>query len=177
MPETRAVFFDRDGTLMEEVDYCRDPAHVRAFPGLAAELRKLKDQGWKIIIITNQSGIGRGYFTTEEYQAVQAELERQLGGIIDATYFCPDHPDLPSTRRKPAPGMVEEAARDWDIDLAASWFVGDKSVDVDCGKAAGCRTILVLTGYGQSQAEKIQPDHITPDALAAIELILSSESR
>ena len=159
---------------MEEVDYCRDPADVRSFPGLPQALQALKTEGWKIIVITNQSGIGRGYFTTEDYQAVQAELDRQLGHLLDATYFCPDHPDIPSTRRKPATGMVEEAARDWDIDLKASWFVGDKAVDVQCGQAAGCRTILVETGYGKKEATKCRPTLIASNALEAITQIQSA---
>ena len=148
----RAVFFDRDGTLMEEVHYCGDPARVRVLPGVPEALRKLKEAGLRTLVITNQSGIGRGLITEAQYHAVQGELLRQIGaGLIDATYFCADAPDAPSTRRKPQPGMVLEAAAAYDIDLAQSYFIGDKSADIECGRRAGTRTILVLTGYGAEQ--------------------------
>lgn len=169
----RAVFWDRDGTLMQEVHYCADPALVRAIPGAAAALADLRAAGWLNLIITNQSGIGRGLFTPTQYEAVTDELLRQLGRTIDAVYFCPDPPDRPSSRRKPATGMLAEAARDHRIDLARSWFVGDKDVDIQCGRAAGCRTILVQTGYGQSHA-KADPDFCVADAAAAAEIIRSA---
>jgi D-glycero-D-manno-heptose 1,7-bisphosphate phosphatase len=167
----RAVFFDRDGTLMEEVEYCADAARVRVFPGVPAALRRLKDAGFAIFVVTNQAGIGRGYFTEEQYAAVQAEFLRQAGeSAIDATYYCPDAPGVPSRRRKPEPGMVLEAAEKYAIDLSASYFVGDKSLDIECGRRAGTRTILVLTGYGASQ--KCDPDFTCADAMAAVDWIL-----
>ncbi len=144
---SRAVFLDRDGTLMRDVEYCGRPEDVHVFDGAAAALRRLKDAGYKLVVITNQSGIGRGYFDEAAYRAVERELDRQLGeGLIDATYFCPDLPDSGSTRRKPAPGMIHEAARDHELDLARSYFIGDKTIDVECGRAAGVRPILVQTG-------------------------------
>lgn len=167
----RAVFLDRDGTLMEEVGYCSDPAHVRVFPGAGEALRKLKEAGFLTIVITNQSGIGRGMFGEEQFHAVQAEFLRQLGAnSVDATYYCSDAPGIPSTRRKPEPGMVLEAARDYDIDLSRSFFIGDKSVDVECGHSAGTRTILVLTGYGREQ--KCSPDFVAIDLSGAVRLVL-----
>jgi D-glycero-D-manno-heptose 1,7-bisphosphate phosphatase len=163
----RAVFFDRDGTLMEEVHYCADPALVRVFPGVPEALRRLKSTGFALFIVTNQSGIGRGLFTEEQYHAVQNEFLRQLGpGLIDRTYFCPDVPGAAGPRRKPAPGMLLEAAADYAIDLAQSWMVGDKSADVECGRRAGARTILVLTGYGL-QHQSSAPDFICQDAAEA----------
>ncbi len=168
---TRAVFFDRDGTLMEEVHYCADPAQVKVFPGVSDALRKLKDAGFRIIIATNQSGIGRGRMTLEQYHAVQEEFLRQAGpNLIDASYFCPSPPDAPSARRKPEPGMVLEAAAQFDIDLADSWFIGDKAADIECGRRAGTHCILVLTGYGRQQS--CQPDFIAETAVEAIQLIL-----
>ncbi len=167
----RAVFFDRDGTLMEEVEYCRDPARVRVFSGAAEGLAQLRAAGWLNVIITNQSGIGRGYFSVAEYEVVQAEVERQLGGTVDATYFCADHPDVPSPRRKPETGMVEEAVRDLGIDPARSWFVGDKAIDIACGRAAGCRTILVRTGYGHQHGE-CGADFTVGDVREAVEVVL-----
>jgi D-glycero-D-manno-heptose 1,7-bisphosphate phosphatase len=168
-----AVFFDRDGTLMTEVEYCGDPAKVSVFPGAREALQKLKAAGFKNIIITNQSGIGRGYYTEEQYHAVHAELLRQVGGdLIDGAYFCPAAPEAKSPRRKPYPAMVLEAAREHGIDLARSFFIGDKASDIDCGRNAGVRTILVLTGYGEKVREACKPDHVVADVCEAAELIL-----
>ncbi len=173
MSRARAVFFDRDGTLMEEVHYCADPAAVRVYPGVPDALRKLKTAGFCIFIITNQSGIGRGLITLEQYHAVQAEFLRQAGAdLIDASYFCADVAGVPSTRRKPEPGMVLEAAAEFNLDLANSWFIGDKAADVECGRRAGTRTILVLTGYGAEQT--CPADFIAANAIEAAEIILSS---
>jgi histidinol-phosphate phosphatase family protein len=171
MSGARAVFFDRDGTLMEEVEYCDDPAKVRVYPGVPEALRKIKEAGFRTFIITNQSGIGRGWITEAQYLAVQDELMRQLGEeAIDAVYFCPDPPGTPSSRRKPEPGMVREAAAAYDIDLARSFFIGDKSDDIECGRRAGVRTILVLTGYGAQQ--RCQPDFTVQDVTQAAPLVL-----
>ena len=171
MSRAMAVFFDRDGTLMEEVHYCGDPARVRVFPGVPEALRKLKAAGFRTFVITNQSGIARGLITEAQYHAVQEELLRQTGaGLIDATYFCADPPEAPSTRRKPAPGMVLEAAADYDIDLARSYFIGDKSADIECGQRAGTRTILVLTGYGAERDS--HPDFTARDVTEAVQIVL-----
>ena len=167
----KAVFFDRDGTLMEEVEYCADPVLVRVYPGITSALKELKQAGYLAIVITNQSGIGRGYFTEDQYRAVEREFLRQIGeGLIDASYYCADVPGVPSTRRKPEPGMVLEAAADFDIDLAKSYFIGDKRLDIECGKRAGTRTILVLTGYGKDQNG--DADWVLDDAVAAINFVL-----
>jgi D-glycero-D-manno-heptose 1,7-bisphosphate phosphatase len=172
----RAVFFDRDGTLMEETGYCSDPALVRVFPGVPAALRRLKDAGFGVFVITNQSGIGRGYFTDQQYAAVQDEFLRQAGpGAIDAAYYCPDAPDVPSRCRKPEPGMVLQAAVEHAIDLGASYFVGDKAADIECGRRAGTRTILVLTGYGAAQ--NCEADFTCADVVAAVDWILREAGR
>ena len=169
----QAVFFDRDGTLMEEVHYCNDPAKVQAVPGAAAFLAQLRAAGWLNIIITNQSGLASGKIQPSQYAAVAAELDRQLAGLADATYFCPDSPQAPTPRRKPGIGMLEEAARDHGIDLSLSWMVGDKNIDIACGRAAGCRTILVLTGYGEKHAD-CGADFVARDAGEAVALILAA---
>ena len=169
---TRAVFFDRDGTLMEEVYYCGDPAKVKVYPGVPEALRKLKEAGFRTFVVTNQSGIGRGLITEAQYQSVEAELLRQIGEeLLDATYFCPDVPGVRSARRKPEPGMLLEAAADFHIDLAKSYMIGDKSADIECGRRAGARTVLVLTGYGSQQT--CQPDFTCQDAVEAADRIAS----
>lgn len=167
-----AVFLDRDGTLMEEVDYCRDPAKVRLLDRVVEGLRALRERGFRTVIITNQSGIGRGRITLAEYEAVQARLIELIGAeLIDGTYFCPDAPGGESLRRKPAPGMVLEAARDLSLDLARSWFIGDKPSDIECGHAAGTRAILVQTGYGAAAAE-CGADFVAKDFASAVDFIL-----
>jgi D-glycero-D-manno-heptose 1,7-bisphosphate phosphatase len=166
-----AVFLDRDGTLMREVNYCADPKLVEIFPGVSDALVRLKNAGYKLIVISNQAGIGRGYFTEKEYRAVEAEVARAIQpATLDATYFCPDHPDHATGRRKPAPGMVLEAQRDHAIDLARSFFIGDKAIDIECGRNAGVRTILVKTGYAETHAK---PDWIAEDLSGAADIILA----
>jgi D-glycero-D-manno-heptose 1,7-bisphosphate phosphatase len=168
----RAVFLDRDGTLMEEVHYCNDPSQVRVYPGVPAVLRRLKAAGFRTFIITNQSGIGRGLITDEEYQRVQAELLRQLGPeLIDKTYYCPDSPAIPSTRRKPAPGMVWEAAQEFGVDLPISYLIGDKAADIECACRAGTHSILVMTGYGAEQ-RNCSPELRARDLVEAVEMLL-----
>ena len=157
---------------MRDVDYCGDPSHVEVFSAAAAVLRKLRRHGYKLIIITNQSGIGRGYFTEDNYRLVEQEFLRQLGtGLIDGSYYCPDVPGANSARRKPAPGMVLEAKRDRCLDLSRSWFIGDKASDIECGRAAGIRTILVQTGYG-AEEQPCGADWIARDLAHAAEIIL-----
>ena len=167
-----AVFLDRDGTIIEDRDYCSDPKDVKIFPRAPEALRRLKSKGFKLIIITNQSGIGRGMFTLEQYRAVEAELLRQLGDdLIDATYFCPDVPGQPSSCRKPAPGMIIEATREQHIDLARSFLIGDKEIDAECGRNAGVRTIRVRTGFDRETTDSIA-DCVAEDVPAAVDLIL-----
>jgi len=171
-----AVFVDRDGTIMENCDYCSDPKDVKIFPGVPDALRRLKSKGFKLVIVTNQSGIGRGLITVEQYRAVEAEVLRQLGaGLIDATYFCPDVPGQHSSCRKPAPGMIVEATRQHQIDLTRSFLIGDKEIDVECGRNAGVRTIRVKTGPEREMAGSMA-DWITKDVPAAAEIILGAES-
>jgi len=168
-----AVFLDRDGTIMRDVDYCGDPDRVEIFPEVPDALRRLKANGFKLIIVTNQSGLGRGYFTEKDYHAVEQEVRRQLEGLIDATYYCPDMPGTNSTRRKPAPGMIFEAQRDHHIDLTRSFVVGDKGSDIGCGRNAGVRTILVQTGYGAQELDT-KADWIARDLSQATEIILGA---
>jgi D-glycero-D-manno-heptose 1,7-bisphosphate phosphatase len=171
-----AIFLDRDGTLMRDVDYCGDPGRVEVYPGAADALRRLKQAGYKLIVVTNQSGIGRGYFSENDYLAVQGEFLHQLGdGLIDDTYYCPDLPDTGSVRRKPEPGMIFEAQRDHHLDLMRSYFIGDKSSDIGCGRNAGVRTILVQIGYG-AQEVSCRADWIVSDLARAAEIILGAHA-
>jgi D-glycero-D-manno-heptose 1,7-bisphosphate phosphatase len=168
-----AVFLDRDGTLMREVNYCSDPKQVEIFSGVPEALLRLQAAGYKLIVISNQAGIGRGYFTEAQYRLVEAEVARAVRpATFDAVYFCPDRPDLATDRRKPAPGMVLEAQRDHAIDLARSFFIGDKAIDIECGHNAGVRTILVKTGYGANETQA-DPHWIANDLSEAADIILA----
>lgn len=167
-----AVFLDRDGTIMEDVDYCGRAEDVHVYEGASAAIRRMKEAGYKIVVVSNQSGIGRGYFSEEAYRAVEAEMQRQLGAdLIDASYFCADVPDAVSTHRKPAPGMVLEAASDHHLDLARSYFIGDKRIDAECGRNAGVRTILVNTGKKERDTDGMA-DWQARDLAEAAEIIL-----
>ena len=172
-----AVFLDRDGTLMHDADYCSRRDQVKIFDGAADVLRRLKEAGYKVIVITNQSGIGRGFFTEEDYRAVEAEVSRQLGGgLIDATYFCPDAPGEPSKCRKPEPGMVLQAAREHDVDLSRSFLIGDKEIDAECAHNAGVRAIRVRTGFDK-MTDGSCADWVTDDLSAAAKIILNEAKR
>ncbi len=148
-----ALFLDRDGTLIEEADYLADPAGVIPVPGAVETLRRFREAGWYTVVVTNQSGIARGRFTEADYQAVTRRLEALLadGGVaLDLVLHCPHLPEItgPCACRKPAPGMLLEAAHRLGIDLSRSLMVGDKHADLAAGVAAGVRPVLVRTGYG-----------------------------
>ncbi len=143
----KAVFLDRDGTLMQDVPYLSRPGGVQIVPGAKDSLWRLRNAGFHLVIVTNQSGIARGYFTEREFWQVQGRLEEELGpGLIQAVYFCPDGPEQASSRRKPAPGMLHEAARDFSLALEESFLIGDKISDVEAGVRAGLRLSILLGG-------------------------------
>jgi D-glycero-D-manno-heptose 1,7-bisphosphate phosphatase len=142
----RAVFFDRDGTLIQDRHYLADPGGVELLPGAAAAIERIKDAGWLAVLITNQSGIGRGILTPHEYEAVHQRMVEQLqaeGSALDAAYYCPHAPGERCNCRKPAAGLFHDAARDLDIDLAESWAIGDKWRDVAPAADFGGRALLV----------------------------------
>jgi D-glycero-D-manno-heptose 1,7-bisphosphate phosphatase len=171
-----AVFIDRDGTIIEDADYCSHPRQVKVFPGVPQALRHLKSKGFKLIVITNQSGIGRGLFNIDQYRSVESEVSRQLGhSLIDATYFCPDVPGQYSSHRKPSPGMILQAKREHRIDLTRSFFIGDKEIDVECGRNAGVRTIRVQTGSDRDITGSAA-DWTARDLPAAAQIILNQQS-
>jgi D-glycero-D-manno-heptose 1,7-bisphosphate phosphatase len=170
-----AVFLDRDGTLMEEVNYCRDASLVSVYEGVREGLLALKVAGFRTVLVTNQSGIGRGIIAPHEYALVHERLLELLGeGCIDASYMCPDTPDVPSQRRKPAPGMLLEAAKDLNLDLGRSWMVGDKDIDILCAVNAGIPGILVRTGHGAS-ASGAAAVYCAEDFAAAVRWLLARE--
>lgn len=161
--KSRAIFLDRDGTLIEERNYLHRPEEVAFFPGAAAALRQLQDNGFKLILITNQSGVGRGYFTLEDVERVHEHLRRELakaGVRIDEIYVAPEAPDTPSRGRKPSPQFLFDARDAFGLDLARSYVVGDKLIDLECGWNAGTRrSLLVRTGYG-AETERAAPPRL-----------------
>jgi D-glycero-D-manno-heptose 1,7-bisphosphate phosphatase len=182
-----AVFFDRDGTLIEDVGYLRTPDELRLLPGAAASLRRLNDRQILTCVVSNQSGIARELFTEDDLAGIHQRMEKDLaaaGAHLDRIYYCPHHPtegrppyNIECTCRKPRTGMLERAARECAIDLARSFIVGDKALDIEAGKRAGMKSILVLTGFGRSSVEEcrrtgIDPDFTVPTVVEAVEYIM-----
>ena len=174
MTKRPAIFLDRDGTLIEEANYLSRVQDLRLFPFSVKAVQQLKEAGFFIVVVTNQSGIGRGIYSEADLHAIHRAIQEQLNGAIDAFYFCPHLPGDSCDCRKPRLGMIEAAARDLDIDLERSWMIGDKAIDVETGKNVGVSTAFVLTGYGQQHKAllNIQPDVIVEDLGAAAKAIL-----
>lgn len=171
-PPRAAVFLDRDGTLITEGYYLADPDGVRLVPGAAEALRTLREAGFALVVVTNQSGIAKGLYTLEAYHAVAARLTEVLeeqGVAVDATRFCPHDPAVsgPCDCRKPGTGMYVRAASELHVDPAASWYVGDKITDVLPAERLGGKGILVRTGYGASMEDEAPPDVAVVDDLPA----------
>lgn len=176
----RAVFFDRDGVINKEVNYLDSPEKVEILPGIAEAVKLLNDNNFKVVIITNQSGIARGYFTintlNEIHNLIQNELMKS-SAKIDAIYFCPHHPDDDCNCRKPRIGLIKRAETELDIDLTSSYLIGDTISDIQAGINAGLKSILVLTGYGKDERAKLddiglEVDHIASDTISAVSWIL-----
>jgi D-glycero-D-manno-heptose 1,7-bisphosphate phosphatase len=146
MTARRALFLDRDGTLIVDVGYPSDPAQVELLPGVVDALRELQ-QEWMLVVISNQSGIGRGLFTAEDAAAVHRrflELFEQAGVTFAGSYYCPHTPDAACRCRKPEPGMLLDAARELGLEISASVMIGDKPSDLDAGRAAGCGRVIAF---------------------------------
>jgi len=205
----RAVFLDRDGTVSEEIGYIGPEAMAKyaLIPGAAEGIRRLRAAGYLAVLVTNQSGVARGYYAEAQVHAVHARLAELLAGqgtALDMVRYCPHHPRplsapdngemAPGMRaaqpvaavavgcacRKPKPGMALDAARELGLDLAQSWVVGDKAADLGLAANAGCRGILVLTGYGVStlaklRAEGREPAWVARDLAQAAEMILAQD--
>lgn len=180
-----AVFLDRDGVINEEVENLDHPRHLRFIPSVPEAIRSLNERSIPVIVVSNQAGVARGVRTEQQvevvHKAISAELKKK-GAHIDRFYYCPHHPEGKGTYRKvcdcrkPMPGLLLQAAKDLNLDLKRCVFIGDKASDIGAGVAAGCRTILVTTGYGEKEwaswNEKYTPDHVATDLSAAVEWLL-----
>lgn len=165
-----AAFIDRDGTLIEEVNFLSRVEDLRVFPYTADALRLLKKAGFLVIVVTNQSGIGRGVFEEVSMHAIHDEMQVRLDGMIDAFYYCPHLPCDGCSCRKPETGMIEKARSQFPIDLAGSWMIGDKKIDVETAKNAGLRSAMVMTGYGRAHSQTLEamPDVLAENLLDAV---------
>ena len=180
-----AVFMDRDGTVSEEIGYMYDAGLYKPFSYAGPAIRRINDSGMKAVLITNQSGIGRGYFEEtmvhQVHDILRAELARH-GAKLDAVYFCPHDPEAGCDCRKPRPGMLRRAEKELDIDLGSSYVIGDKYIDVETAHGVGAKSILVLTGYGPEERDLLrtspfQPHFVAGNLMGAVEAILAGAIR
>lgn len=173
---TRLVLLDRDGTINVEKNYLSSPEQLELLPQSAAGIRQLRQLGLTPVVVSNQSGIGRGYFDLETLERIHARLNELLNeqaAPLEAIYFCPHTPADKCACRKPAPELAHRAARDLDADLSHSFMIGDNHSDIELGQRVGAVTILVRTGYGaRIEAEqKVRPDYVADDLLDAARII------
>jgi D-glycero-D-manno-heptose 1,7-bisphosphate phosphatase len=152
----KTIFLDRDGTLNEDVDFLSRVEDLHIFPFTLPALRLFKDAGYLVVVITNQSGIGRGLYDEAVLSEIHNEMQRQVDDLIDAFYFCPHLPDAGCECRKPKLQMIRDAERDLAIDISQSWLIGDKDLDVSTGVSASMRTALVRTGYGNMFEDELK---------------------
>lgn len=185
-----AVFIDRDGTISEEVGYVNHPSRFQLYPYSSTAIKLLNDNGWFAILVTNQAGVARGYFSEDVVKQVHQRLEDVLvaaSARLDGIYYCAHHPTVgePPYRsdcdcRKPKAGLIKRASSDFEIDLAASWMVGDRYSDIELARNAGVQSCFVLSGYGRGEYDyqragwKHQPDVICENLLEAVKLILEN---
>ena len=189
----KAVFLDRDGTVNEEVGYVNHLERFTLLPRVGEAIRLLNQNGLKAVVITNQSGVARGYFPESLVHLVHQKMQDLLkkdGAHLDGIYYCPHHPDVgaPPYRqkcrcRKPEPGLIEEAVKELNLDLRSSYMIGDRGVDIEFAHRVGAKGILVLTGYGKGEWEywgrqwKEKPDYVAQDLFEAVRWILLQESK
>jgi D-glycero-D-manno-heptose 1,7-bisphosphate phosphatase len=171
MTERRAVFLDRDGTLIRDAGYLADPAQVELLPKAIAGLELLRARGLPLIVVSNQSGVGRGMFTSAALEQVHRRMVELLAEhqvALDQAYYCVHAPWDGCACRKPLPGLIQQAARELAIDLRRSFMIGDKASDIAAGRRAGCRTILIGGSAAESQHRvEPAPDYVAPHLLAA----------
>lgn len=179
-PARRAVFLDRDGVIVREVDYLSRVSDIRILPGVPAAMRALRAAGFKLVVVTNQSGVARGYFSLTRLREIHHELKRRLarsGAKWDALYFSPHGPESTHPWRKPGTGMLKAAQKRFRLDLRASYFIGDATADILCARRAGCVPVLVRTGKGGRDGKHAaRPAKICRDTAAAARWILSKYS-
>ena len=178
----RAVFLDRDGTINVEKDYLYQLKDFEFIDGAMDAIRLLNEAGYFVVVVTNQSGVARGYYTEEDVESLHRHIDAELkktGASVDAWLYCPHHPNgrgsysLPCDCRKPLPGMLKEASLRYDINLGSSIMIGDKLADIGAGISAGCATILVRTGYGADQESLVSSStEVYDDLLAAVKSLL-----
>jgi D-glycero-D-manno-heptose 1,7-bisphosphate phosphatase len=192
MKKNRVVFLDRDGTLCEEVGYLSSVEQMRLIPRSGEAVRLLNQKGYKVVVITNQAGVARGFFPEAVLEGLHAEMLRQLreeGASLDGIYYCPHHPSdgFPPYRqecncRKPATGLLERAAADLNLDLLSGYMIGDHFSDVECGQRVGAQTVLLLTGHGKEALDKREswprpPSFIAADLYEAVLWVLGKPER
>lgn len=189
---SKAIFIDRDGTLNEDVGYISDPKEFRLFDFAPEAVRLINNSGFLVIVLTNQSGIARGFLTEEILGRLHDKMESELahrGARIDRIYFCPHHPEIgePPYKvdcdcRKPKSGLILQAATEMDVNLKKSYVVGDRYRDMETGQAVGATGVLVLTGFGSEEARMPpanrlqQPEHVAENLVEAVRWILNREN-
>lgn len=176
----RAAFLDRDGTIIRDTEYLRDPEQVELLPGAADAIKRLNDAGWPVIVVTNQSGIARGLLTEQDYERVRMRVDKAIadaaGAKIDATYYCPHHPDFSGrcSCRKPGVKLYADAAREHDLDLQTSWYVGDRIRDVVPGDEFGGQSVMLLVDSTPDADRAAATRRKTAASLAdAVDIILA----
>jgi len=178
---SRAVFIDRDGTIAKDVPYCSRPEDFELLPRVAEGIKSVNEHGFKVVVITNQSGIARGYFTEETLAKIHDKMRRELakqGVHIDAIYYCPHHPDDNCECRKPKPKMLLQAASDLNVDLGQSYVIGDNDMDIEMGKNVGCKTILIGDKAKQREMNKQTPcpDYTASSVSAAAQWVIAKQN-
>ncbi|MBC7899014.1 MAG: HAD family hydrolase [Saprospiraceae bacterium] len=175
MKQRPAAFIDRDGTLIEEVNFLSRVNDLKLFDYTFEAIDRLKNRGYLILVVTNQSGIGRKIYDEAAMRSIHSELQHRLSDSIDGFYFCPHLPDEGCRCRKPNLGMIETACADFMIDMEKSWMIGDKKIDIETGFNAEIKTALVKTGYGAEHSKDLprQPDIIAEDLLQAVNQLLA----
>jgi len=180
----KTVFLDRDGTIVDDVGYMNSPEQINFIPGSIAAIKKLNEAGYKVVVITNQAGVARGLITEDMLQTIDKTLHKHIlsgGAHLDGIYYCPHHAEhghYPYKQdcecRKPHPGLIKKAARDLNLDLSQSYMVGDKATDIEAGKRAGTKTIMVLSGRGNNEKGRLTDpaDHVADNLQAAVTWLL-----
>ena len=184
----KAVFLDRDGTIIEDVGYLSSPEQIKFIPGSIESIKSLNQSGFKVIVISNQSGVARGHFSEDMLQTIDKIVHRGLlhgGAHVDAHYYCPHHPQhgvYPYKQecdcRKPNTGLIKQATEQFKIDLNSSFMIGDKATDIELGKKSGIRTVLVQTGYGKKELKHAKgPDKVAENLWEAVKWVISTSEK